>query len=534
MSGNKRTLPRGKCRRPGCQNEIIPSQQSYCSHRCWQQHVTDTREGQIALNLHSGGRVGPAALADNPAIASYAPVQAAKAGVKVDDPRHKPYRPYGGALEIMYAKEDEVLIAGPAGTGKSRAVLEKINICCEKYPGCRWMLIRKTRESLTQSAMVTFSTKVLPEGTGVHFHTGEQEYQYPNGSVVVVMGLDKPSKKMSTDFDGLYVQEATELEESDWEMVTTRLRNGVIPYQQALADCNPGPPTHWLRRRIADKKMREILSRHEDNPALYSVTEKRFTPLGTAYIAKLDALTGVRYLRLRLGVWAAAEGMVYDSWDRRKHMVDRFLPSRDWPRYWVVDFGYTNTFVWQDWVEDPDGRLILVKEIYRSRRLVEDHARVIAEVTAGDPRPREVICDHDAEDRATLERHLHISTNAAFKDVQSGIQVVSERLRTQPDGKPRLLFMRDALVERDSDLFESGLPTCTVEEFESYVWQVDRSTGRITKELPVKANDHGMDCVRYLSMARQGPQISTGAKDFTREQMLRAASINMPRSRMWG
>jgi predicted transcriptional regulator len=40
-----------------------------------------------------------------------------------------------------------------------------------------------------------------------------------------------------------------------------------------------------------------------------------------------------------------------------------------------VDFGYTNPFVMQWWAEDPDGRLYLYREIYRTRRLVEDHAK---------------------------------------------------------------------------------------------------------------------------------------------------------------
>jgi hypothetical protein len=109
-----------------------------------------------------------------------------------------------------------------------------------------------------------------------------------------------------------------------------------------------------------------IESRHEDNP---TVTE--------SYLETLQALTGVRYQRLYLGKWVAAEGIVYEEWDRKLHMLDRFEIPRNWPRYWAIDFGFTNPFVWQAWATDPDGRLIRYKEIYMSQRLVEDQARLI-------------------------------------------------------------------------------------------------------------------------------------------------------------
>jgi hypothetical protein len=59
--------------------------------------------------------------------------------------------------------------------------------------------------------------------------------------------MDNPDRIMSTEFDTVFVQEATELTETDWENLTTRLRNFVLPYQQLTADCNSGSPSHWLK-----------------------------------------------------------------------------------------------------------------------------------------------------------------------------------------------------------------------------------------------------------------------------------------------
>lgn len=425
------------------------------------------------------------------------------------------YAPRGAGRDIFALRAPELLICGPAGTGKSRSCLEKLHLCASKYPGARCLMLRKTRRSLTESGIVTWDTKVQPHLDGVHFNATKQQYQYPNGSVVSVAGLDKPGKIMSSEWDLIYVQEATELSEQDWEALTTRLRNGKMPYQQLLADCNPDAPTHWLIQRVQAGRTLMLESRHEDNPTV--------TP---EYLARLDALSGVRYLRLRLGVWAAAEGMVYqDSWDRARNLVDRAAVCaphsnlqgdcgvpRSWRRYMALDFGYNHSFVCQWWAEDGDGRLYRYRELYMSHRLVEDHAREILRVMGyelvggrpvargdgrnSDPLPYAVYCDHDAEDRYTLERHTGLATIPAYKDVPGGIQAVAARLRPAGDDRPRAVLLRDSLIERDRWLTDAKLPACTEEEVESYVWNLH--AGRTRGEEPVKEHDHGLDAMRYL------------------------------------
>src|SRR6267154_2726628 len=127
---------------------------------------------------------------------------------------NRPYQALGAALKAWRSGRREVLLCGPAGTGKSRAALQKLHFCAQKYPGARILICRKTRHSISQTAMVTYEKKVLPEGwldKYVHFNTTEQQYEYSNGSVIAVGGLDKPSKIMSSEWDMIYPQEAIEL-----------------------------------------------------------------------------------------------------------------------------------------------------------------------------------------------------------------------------------------------------------------------------------------------------------------------------------
>jgi PBSX family phage terminase large subunit len=413
-------------------------------------------------------------------------------------PQQRPYQPFGSAEQLFYCRDKEVVLSGPAGTGKSRGCLEKLHLCALKYPGMRALIVRKTRTSLTESALVTFEDKVLPEHSRLTEGAQRrlrQSYTYPNGSNIVVGGLDDSQRVMSTEYDMIYVMEAIEATENDWENLTTRLRNGVMPYQQIIADTNPDAPTHWLKARANKGLTTMIDCTHEDNPVLYDRAKSEWTKAGLVYIDTLDRLTGPRKERLRFGKWVQAEGIVYEGFERSKHLVDRFEIPKEWPRDWVIDFGYTNPFVCQFWAEDPDGRLYRYREVYYTQRLVQDHAKQIMELAKVEPPPRRVICDHDAEDRATFERHTGHPTTAAHKTVSDGIQAVATRLKPAGDGKPRLFLLRDSLVERDPKLDDKKLPACTEEEIDGYIWDVSNS--RSKGEQPVKANDHGCDAMRY-------------------------------------
>lgn len=424
------------------------------------------------------------------------------------------YAPRGAARKLLSCRDGEVLIAGPAGTGKSMGALYKMHLAAMKYPNMRGLLVRKTAASLGSTTLDTWRKHVISASIisrEVSYYGGSTEepaqYRYHrNKSVMVIGGMDKPSKIMSSEYDLVFADEGTEFVLPDWEAMTSRLRNNRMPYSQLIAACNPDAEHHWLKQRANSGLTTMMESRHVDNPAYFNA-DGTMTERGAAYMARLDSLTGVRYKRLRLGLWVSAEGMIYEEYDPAIHLIDRFDIPDDWVRWWSVDFGFTNPMVVQFWAEDGDGRLYLYREIYHTGRLVEDVARQILEIVQyadgewREPRPRAIICDHDAEDRATLERHLGMSTTAAVKTVSDGLQAVAVRLRRAGDGKPRLFMLRDSLVRRDPSLSEAGKPTCTPEEITGYVW-ARGPDGKPAKEEPEKKDDHGMDTTRYVVAER--------------------------------
>lgn len=383
------------------------------------------------------------------------------------------YNPYGGALALFECRDREVLIEGPAGTGKSRAVLEKINAAAWKYPGMRALICRATRASMSETVLVTWERFVLGDfhpAIGTCSRAHRQTYEFPNGSTIVVGGLDNPDRLMSSEYDLVAVFEATEVVLDDWEKLTTRLRNNVMPYQQAIADCNPSYPSHWLNVRASEGSITRLYSRHADNPA---VTK--------AYLDGLSKLTGVRRARLFEGKWVGSEGVVYDKFDKAVHVRSRV---QEWTYSVIgVDDGYTNPFAALLVRVDGDGRMHVEREFYERGRLASE--RVSALRGFGrfpclvDPSAATLIAEARAAGCEVLQ---------ADNAVIPGIQRVMQRLAIDGDGEPRLTID----------------PSCVnlIREMESYRWKTNRASmdenGQY-KDEPVKENDHAMDALRYAT-----------------------------------
>lgn len=418
---------------------------------------------------------------------------------------------YGGAADAWKDKRHELMLSGPYETGKTFGGLTKLHALLVKYKNCRAFITRKTYKSLIPSALATYENKILPmhpdEPNSPIKKLGKSKpelYTYPNGSTLLVVGLDSPDKLLSAEFDYGYVNQAEEISLDAWEKLVGRCtgRAGNSPYPQVLGDCNPGPPTHWILNRKSLVRHEQL---HQHNPVLFNQQTGEWTEQGKLTLSILQSLTGIRYKRGYQGLWVAVEGVVYE-YDASIHKIKREdLPEiKRW--FLAIDFGYKNAFVCQLWGADHDDRLYLVNEIYMTERTVNVHAPKIQEMIG--TRPIEaIIADHDAEDRATLHE-FGLQTSPAKKTIKLGIQATQERLKVQPDGKPRLFVVEDACIEYDHNLYREypgDLHPCSTEhEFPLYAWH-DSKDNRAEKEVPQDLNNHGMDALRYMVMYMENP-----------------------------
>lgn len=387
----------------------------------------------------------------------------------------------------------EIMLSGPAETGKTYAICYFLDRLLRGHKGIQVLLCRKTHKSIYTSVLRTYR-KVIDGRNDITSYGGEKPewYRYANGAQLTFAGLDNPDKILSSEYDVIYVNQAEELTINDWETLTTRAtgRAANAPFSIVIGDCNPSKASHWiLQRKSIDRRD----TYHSDNPTLYTANGE-LTARGIKALAVLNNLTGVRKLRLADGKWVNAEGAVYSDYDSNIHLIDRFDIPNAWRRIIAIDFGYTNPFVASWYAIDNDDRLYRYREIYQTQSLVEDMAREIIALSQGE-NIEAVICDHDAEDRATLLKH-GIPNVKAYKAIKNGIEAVQLRLRKTGDGKPRVYFLRDSLIRTDESLRDRHLPTCTEEEIDGYEYPPGLD-GKPVKEIPIDKDNHGLDTLRY-------------------------------------
>lgn len=398
------------------------------------------------------------------------------------------YTMQGSIVNLWKCRDNEVLAAGPAGTGKTRGILEKVHYAAMKHPGMRGLLVRKTRVSMTESVLVTFEKKVLPENSPLTLGAGRdnrKSYRYPNGSELILGGLDKVERFMSTDYDMICVFEATETTEDDIESLATRLRNNVMPYQQILLDCNPAGPLHWLKKRSDTKQMTRFDSDHKDNPILWNKKTEKWTKEGKRYRGVLDSLSSHRRDRLFLGAWASAEGLVYDRFD--SCFLDQPMEKIPFGLcYGGIDFGFSDPFVALGAVQfAPDGYddvykaivdqqdvIYIYYERYKSRTSMRLHAAAMRRVFSRNAGMWHA--DPSRPDSIDDLRRGGIKVRGARNDILVGIEAVDARIESG-----RLLISPECSALRA--------------EAQSYRYPSNKAG-----EKPEPGIDHAMDALRYM------------------------------------
>lgn len=421
----------------------------------------------------------------------------------------------GGNLAAYQSRAPEQLCWGPAGTGKTVGGLFKLVHLAMIFPNTRWFVLRKTRASLNDSALLTLEQEVLGADSPVLttrplMRKTRDFYEFSNKSVIVPVGMDKPEKLFSVPFNGGYINELTELEPDEYQSLKRALRwparkavtipgrTPPVPFYYVGADCNPSYGHHWVNQRMKSGVLTGFQSRHEDNPRFYDLLTKAWTADGREYIENnLQTLTGFMRQRLLDGIWAAAEGLVYDEFDERIHVLPAtFSIPESWDRYWAIDWGYTDPLTLQFWAKDGDGRLYLYREFYKTGQLVEHVAQWAAEEMKmkREPRPKAVVCDHDPENAETFKKHTGLPYVLADKtDRKGGIQKVKSRLRVAGDGRPRIYIVRGCRTHpEDKALRTKAKPTTILDEIPAYVWNPD-------KDVPEDGDDHGADAMRYVT-----------------------------------
>ena len=145
---------------------------------------------------------------------------------------------------------------GGAGSGKSIFAVQKIILRITTEPKHRILCVRKVATTLRNSIFQLFVDKLIEYGIYSEFNINKSEMRFthgPTGNEIILHGMDDQEKiKSIAGITGVWCEEATELDEMDFNQLELRVRGETQNYKQFIITFNPISETHWLKARFFD------------------------------------------------------------------------------------------------------------------------------------------------------------------------------------------------------------------------------------------------------------------------------------------
>ncbi len=412
-----------------------------------------------------------------------------------------PFSPLEWQVPPWKDKSDIMLLTGSAGGGKSRIAAEKLHAFCLKYPGSTALILRKERATMANSTLLFLQRKIIGNDDRVKHRKADYRFEYDNGSILAYGGMKDDSQRerirsigQDGSLDIVWMEEATQFTEQDYNEVLARMRGKATNWTQIMLSTNPDAPGHWINiRLIIGGEASVHRSRAADN--VYNPTK---------YITEtLEKLSGVQYKRLVLGEWAAGAGRVFDQWDDDftadtgdDHGGNVSLSAEYNPDYgavyWSVDDGYsgkmdqkTRMFTGNSHPRavmfcqiQPNGIISVFAESLKIETLADDHIKYCLNLSErnGWDRPVYSIRDRAA---ASLEGALnanYIKARYNTLTVEEGIKEMREWVAPDVNGVRRMIVH----------------PRCFYLRYEMQSYSIDLNNNII------KEHDHTTDAMRYF------------------------------------
>lgn len=240
---------------------------------------------------------------------------------------------------LLFADEHRYLVLkGGGGSGKSIFAGRKVLERCTSEAGHRFLVCRKVGKTLRESCFEQLKSQAyeyypehiefIPRGKG-----SEMYIRFKNGSEILFAGLDDVEKLKSIyDITGIWIEEASEILESDFNQLDIRLRTEFPFYLQIIITFNPISIKHWLKRRFFDfdikdpEERKKAMARTRTHESTYK--DNRF--LNKEAIQTLEAFKETDeyyYMVYCLGMWGVTGKSVFDAKAVTRRLEENITPK---------------------------------------------------------------------------------------------------------------------------------------------------------------------------------------------------------------
>lgn len=366
------------------------------------------------------------------------------------------------------SKDRYRVLYGGAGSGKSHFKGQEVLLNMMSSKEYSYLVVRKTGKSIRNSVFRLLSEMIVEYDLLSYFSINKTEMMITcvTGSSLITSGLDDVEKlKSVANINRIWVEEASEITEKDFNQLDLRLRGqSKVGYQLTLT-FNPISELHWLKKSFFDVG--------RNGSFVLKTTFKDNNFLDDRYVQTLNDLKEQDYQYYRiyaLGEWGSLGNVIYSNWEKQdlsvtKDTFDNHYNGIDW------GFGDDPTAFIRVHYDKARKVIYVLDEFTKRGEFVDDIANSLKErignelVTCDSSEPRSV---------ADLKRN-GIKALAAKKgpgSIEHGIK-----------------WLQGHKIVVDSNCIE------TIKELSTYKWKEDKDGNVIPK--PVDKDNHLLDSLRY-------------------------------------
>lgn len=384
-----------------------------------------------------------------------------------------------------------IVMKGSAGSGKSVDTAQHYILRLMKDPGRNLLCVRKsdvTNRDSTFAELQGAIFRMFGEKWKLYWYINSSNMLLEcraNHNQIIFRGVndDKQREKLKSitfkrgKLTDVWIEEATELMQSDFEIIDDRLRGELPPGQfyQIRLTFNPVSASHWIKAQFFDRKDPDVFT--------HSSTYKSNRFIDEGYYRRMERRKEVDpegYRIYGLGEWGETGGLILHN-----YVVEDFNISPEQFDYMVnaQDFGFNHADCLLE-VGFKDDEIYICREIYEYEKDT-DEMIAIAD-SRGFRRNIRMWCDSAEPDRIKMWK------KAGYK--AKGVNKEKNSVHAQID------YLKQHKIHIHPDCIN------VYKEIQQWKWQKDTRTNTYLDE-PVPFFDDAMAALRYSIETMRKPAI---------------------------
>ncbi len=381
---------------------------------------------------------------------------------------------------------------GSAGSGKSVDTAQNYILRLMQDKGRNLVCIRKsdiTNRDSTYAELTGAIYRMFGDKANRYWSIKQSPLQLTclaNGNQIIFRGVndEKQREKLKSitfqkgKLTDVWIEEATEITQADFEIIDDRLRGELPPGQfyQIRMTFNPVNKNHWIKKVFFDIPDSNVLTHHS------TYLGNRF--IDNAYRQRMERRKLVDpegYQIYGLGNWGEIGGLILHNWE----VADISQNLNDYDDIAIgQDFGFNHADAIL-LLGIKDDNIYILKEVYVFEK---ETSEIIPLAQAADiPMNKDMWCDSAEPDRIKTWKNAGYRAKGVDKGGANG------SVKAQIDWLKGVV-RKDKVIKRIIRVH----PSCvnTIKELQQWKWKKDEKTGEYLDE-PVAFQDDAMAALRY-------------------------------------